>query len=235
MSKQARHLHSFAAFRRRAKYAVAALLVSAGALSAPQSASACEIWLHGSDGRAATVSPGELPEALAAATVRCGREALAVSIWTMRVDAEAPYLGVRDAALFRAEFTGPLSQIAEAEIPGAARISVLVRASAERMIRTEGARAHGFRRFVTFCDAVHQSFAPLNCSLHGARAKARATARDSDFDGDLDIVEHEISLYLGGDRLHVVAFSEPFRGAALAGASKWIDVLSGFRALSPGV
>ena len=50
----------------------------------------------------------------------------------------------------------------------------------------------------------------------------------------LDRVNHEVSLYLGADRLHVVYFSEDYRDAPLAGASAWIDVLNSFALLRPG-
>ena len=93
------------------------------------------------------------------------------------MDANALHLGVRDKPLFRSEFTGPLRRIAAADIPGSARVTVLVRESAAEMIRAEGARAHSYRRFATFCDVGEQSRTPLDCSMQKARVKARMECR----------------------------------------------------------
>lgn len=221
--------------RRARSASIAVFSIIAGL--APLSVGACEIALHGDQRQARASAPSDLPETLVAATLRCGSEIRPVTIWTLKVDVGAEHLGVRDLPLFQTSNTGPLRQIAEAEIPGAARLAVMVREGDVETIRSSGARARSYRRFATFCDAdreIRQTAPPLDCSLNGARVKARATAYDANQDGELDVVNHEVSLYLGGDRLHVVFFSEEYKTSALSGAATWIDVLVSFGALLPG-
>lgn len=204
------------------------------AAASPSQASHCSVWTSPDESRAAEIDLSELPEAVVMATMRCGDDARDVAVWTLKVDASAPFLGVRDAPLFQTSNTGPLRAIAEADIPGAAHLTVFVRAHDEPAIRARGDRAPSHRRFATFCFEDHHTErmgSALDCSLKGARVKARATAKDVDMDGVLDVMKHEVSLYLGGDRLHVVFFSEPFRSSALSSAAPWIDVLTSFGVL----
>lgn len=221
----------------RSLRSLAVALTALGFLTAAKTdAAACEIWIEGDPAWAGAAAPGDLPERLVPASLRCGGAARPIAVWTLKTDHEAPYLGIRDAPLFQTSNTGPLHQISEADLFSTAKLAVFVRASAAESVLADGALAPSYRRFATFCDVeqrMDRPASPLDCSLNGARVKARATAKDVDRDGVLDVVNHEISLYLGADRLHVVFFAEPYRTSALSGAATWIDVLAGFGVLTP--
>ena len=141
----------------RARFVLAALFTALFTALAQAPAAACEIWAERSHGRPEAVAPAHLPEALTSAHLRCGNDARPVLIWTLAVDGAAPHLGVRDEPLFRTDVTGPLLPVAEAAIPGAANLSVLVRASAAATIDASGPQAPSYRRFATFCDAAESS------------------------------------------------------------------------------
>lgn len=205
------------------------------ALACPTVATSCALVAADAAPNSAEIASPNLPGGLTAATLQCGETARAVTVWTLEVDASADYLGVRDAPLFNTNDTGPLQKIAAAALPGEVEINVFVRAGAGALVKAANRAAPSLRRYATFCDAEPSDAraTPLDCSVKGAHVKARATAHDADQDGALDVVHHEVSIYPGADRLHVVSYAEPYRASPLSGAALWIDVLSSFDLLTP--
>ncbi|MFP1630631.1 hypothetical protein ACLB6G_02740 [Zhengella sp. ZM62] len=203
-----------------------ALLACSGA------AQACRIALAG-EANAAPVTFAALAEGITAARFDCnGQKDLPVLIWTLAIDHRQPHVGVRDNRLFDEAVDGPMRPLVSARIESHARIHVMERQTVSGAARTAPpGRAN--RRFVTFCDAGHEGD-PLDCSLAGARLKARVTPVHRDRDGVPDLARHEISHYDGAARLSVLIFDAPYAERPEADIGRWIGMLNALSgALAP--
>ncbi|QKV19939.1 hypothetical protein [Oricola thermophila] len=188
-------------------------------------AEACTFLLEDDSGpriaRLGDIRPGTTRGVLS-----CGARRHAVLFWTLAVDADKAEIGVRDGKLFDTRFTGPLTELMSARIENHVRVSVHERTETTGMPRSPmPAGRHSFRRFVTFCDLGNDAD-PLDCSVGSARIKARATATDSDRDGHPDFSLHEISLYDGTSRLHVMSFTAPFADSITAEIGTSIEAIN---------
>jgi len=189
------------------------------------SSHACEFLLDGDSGpepvRLTGIQPG-----IVFGTLSCGSTRRLAQFWTLGVDPEQAMLGVRDGKLFDTKYTGPLTELVSAQIENHVRVSVHERSETIGMPRAPvPAGRHSFRRFVTFCDLGGSADA-LDCSLGAVRVKARATAKDADRDGFLDISLHEISLYDGGSKLHVMSFVTPYAASVTTDIATWIEAIN---------
>lgn len=197
-----------------------AVLVFALLASAP--ANACDLRLR--DGTVAA-DLSALPEGIVEATVDCGARRLTAQFWTLAVDPAQTELGVRDGKLFDTTRTGPLTELVSARIEDHLRVTVQERSdTAALSLRPEPQPRARYRRFGTFCDDIADSD-PLDCSVGEARIKARVTAEHVDDDGWLDISMHEISVYDGDSRLHVMSFTTPYSPETTDDIAQWIEAL----------
>lgn len=195
-----------------------ALLAPCGA------AQACRIALAG-DAEATPVTFAGLAEGITAARFGCnGQQAMPVVIWTLAIDHRQPHVGVRDNRLFDEAVDGPMRPLVSARIENHARVHVMERRNVSGPPGTAPA-SRSNRRFVTFCDAGHEGD-PLDCSLAGARLKARVTPVHRDRDGIPDGARHEISHYDGAARLSVLIFDAPYAERPEADIGRWIGMLN---------
>lgn len=191
----------------------------------PASSDACEFLLDGDSGpQPARLE--DLPPGIFFGALSCGAKRRVTQVWTLDVDPGKAELGVRDGKLFDTKYTGPLTQLASVQIEDHVRVSVHERTETVSMPRSPiPADRHSFRRFVTFC-AISGSADSLDCSLGAMRVKARATARDTDRDGYLDISLYEISVYDGDSKLHVMSFVTPYAASLTADMGTWIEAIN---------
>lgn len=174
-----------------------------------------------------TLTLAELPAGIVRGEMRCGGRARPMAVWTLDVDPTARRLGIRDGPLFRSRPANPLVAVAVAGIGSHARLTLFKRREDERLGRaTPGApdRRPPFRLFGTLCDTGAAE--PLDCGTGPRRIKMRADIYDSDGDGALDRVRHEISIWDGGARLQVLMFASEHAGQPLRNAVPWIEVLA---------
>lgn len=201
------------------------LILAAFFAAAALPAHGCELLLEREDGpkpaRLDDIGPG-----IVSGILSCGQTRRLMQFWSLAVDPDQPGLGVRDGKLFDTRYTGPLTELFSAKVEDHVHLSVHERTETVPLSRSPlpGDR-HSIRRFVTFCD-VDGSPDPLDCSLGATRLKARATARDSDRDGYLDMSLHEISFYDGGSKLHVMSFVTPYSASLTADIGTWIEAIN---------
>lgn len=168
-----------------------------------------------------------LPEGIVRGRAECEGLSRPVAVWTLPVDGGAADLGIRDRPLFRSRAANPLVRVARAAVGEAGRLTLFKRREAHT--RTEGAadlpdRRPPFRLFGTFCDLAATE--PLDCRAGAARIKMRADVVDTDRDGALDRVRHEVSIWDGADRLQVLMFETEHAGPPLRNAVPWVEVLA---------
>ncbi|MEM9783280.1 MAG: hypothetical protein AAF899_12485 [Pseudomonadota bacterium] len=183
-------------------------------------------------GEAAPTSVASLPEGIAAGWVHCpGEAALPLVVWTLAIDPDAAFIGVRDAPLFRPLPANPLIDVAGVGLDDDAAFSIFARADQAVQARQapDGPDTRQpFWLFGTLC--ARAAADRLDCSVRGGRLKARVDVRDSDGDGVLDLDRHEISI-LTEDRLQVLRFAVPHDAEWLGVVAHWVKAMSivGFR------
>ncbi|MEM6974305.1 MAG: hypothetical protein AAF577_16025 [Pseudomonadota bacterium] len=182
----------------------------------------------GSDpGDAGAATLASLPEGITAGHIRCPGEApMAMVIWTLSLDPEAPFIGVRDAPLFTRLPLNPMIDLAQVGFAADRAFSVFARAdrAEEAAAFPEGPdRRAPHRLFGTLCprDAAD----PLDCGLAGGRLKARVDLNDSDGDGVLDIARHEVSI-VTADRLQVLRFIVPHQPDPVDVVAHWVAAMA---------
>lgn len=169
----------------------------------------------------------ELPEGLLTGEARCDGLARRMAVWTLGVDPEAEDLGLRDRPLFRSRDANPLVRVTGAEVAGAGRITLFKRREDhDRGDARPGQpdRRPPYRLFGTFCDLGAPE--PLDCAAGAARIKMRADVVDSDGDGALDRVRHQVSIWDGSARLQVLMFETAHAGRPLGNAVPWLEALA---------
>lgn len=168
-----------------------------------------------------------LPDGISRGQASCDGVVRPMAVWTLGVDRRAPDLGVRDRPLFRSRAANPLVPVAAAEVAGAGRLTLFKRREDHaRGAAPEGApdRRPPFRLFGTFCDLAAAD--PLDCAAGSARIKMRGDVIDSDGDGTLDRVRHQVSIWDGADRLQVLMFDAAHAGRPLGNAVPWLEALA---------
>lgn len=155
--------------------------------------------------------------------LNCGDETHRLMVITLGVDPSEPYIGVRDEPLFKSDITGPLETLNDIQISGNASVHILGRINSSSVV----GKRRGFVRFATLCN-IGETQEPLNCSWQKQRIKFRTTNVDTNADGKVDQTHHELSIYNGSDRLHMVSFWAPFRTHIQNTTADWIDALHAF-------
>lgn len=166
-----------------------------------------------------------LPEGIVRGRAECDGVERPIAVWTLGVDATAPDLGIRDRPLFRSRAANPLVPVADAAVGEAGRLWLFKRREDHAQGEaSEPDRRPPFRLFGTFCEAT--AVEPLDCSAGAARIRMRADVVDSDLDGALDRVRHQVSIWDGGERLQVLMFETPHAGRPLGNAVPWLEALA---------
>ena len=155
--------------------------------------------------------------------IECGDEIHQLHVMTIDVDAKQAHLGVRDDPLFTPDVTGELKPISAVPVSSNTNVHIMGRVNQFPRI---GVR-RGFVRFATLCDA-DDAMAPLDCSWRAARIKFRTTIIDTNADEEVDRSYHEMSVYDGKGRLHMVTFWTPHRPQLNTTANDWISALKAF-------
>ncbi|MEP3232124.1 MAG: hypothetical protein ABJN04_09375 [Hyphomicrobiales bacterium] len=155
--------------------------------------------------------------------IECGDEIHQLHVMTIDVDAKQAHLGVRDDPLFTQDVTGELKPISAVPVSSNTNVHIMGRVNQFPRI---GVR-RGFVRFATLCDA-DDALAPLDCSWRAARIKFRTTIIDTNADEEVDRSYHEMSIYDGKGRLHMVTFWTPHRPQLNTTANDWISALKAF-------
>ncbi|MEO1067204.1 MAG: hypothetical protein AAFW47_07485 [Pseudomonadota bacterium] len=200
------------------------ILLSSILTLSPREAHACSFLVPDANGNAQRgPSLHTINRGFTHGLLDCGGENHAMMIITIGVDKNEPHVGVRDDPLFSADIVGELETVDDISISRTAKLHVLGRANASPRI---GAR-RGFVRFATVCD-VNEGYEPLNCSWGKARIKVRTTVVDTDADDIVDRSYHELSVYNGSDRLHMVTFWTPHRSHLRGTTADWISALHAF-------
>lgn len=163
----------------------------------------------------------DLPEGTIRGQGVCDGVETPMAVWTMAVDGGSEDLGIRDRPLLQSAPANPLIAV-EAAAVGTARITVFRRRATPDPGRGPDDR-RPFRFFGTLCDAGAAE--PLDCSAGSSRVRMRANVMDTDQDGVLDRVRHEVSIWDGADRLQVMMFETRHAGRPLSNAAAWIDAL----------
>lgn len=153
----------------------------------------------------------------------CGDEIHRLVIMTIDVDAQKEHLGVRDDPLFTQDITGELKPLSDVSVTSKTNVHIMGRVNQFPRI---GVR-RGFMRFATLCDA-DDGMAPLNCSWGSSRIKFRTTTLDTNADEKVDRSYHEMSVYDGKGRLHMITFWTPHRTQLNSTANDWISALKAF-------
>lgn len=208
-------------------FSLPALLGSLFLIAAPVShtpAHACQFIIPDANGNEARgpsfdmMSTGFLQGA-----IECGDEIHQLHVMTIDVDAKQTHLGVRDDPLFTQDVTGELKPLSAVPVSSNTNVHILGRVNQFPRI---GVR-RGFVRFATLCDA-DDTLAPLDCSWRTARIKFRTTIIDTNADEEVDRSYHEMSIYDGKGRLHMVTFWTPHRSQLDTTANDWISALKAF-------
>lgn len=163
-----------------------------------------------------------LPEGVISGEAVCDGLTWPMAVWTMAVDGTSADLGIRDRPLFRGTPANPLVEVGRATV-GGARMTIFQRQTTTPADQDGADRRPPFRLFGTICD--EGAAEPLDCSSGSARIRMRANVIDTDGDGTLDRVRHQVSIYDGADRLQVLMFETPHAGRPLANAVPWIEAL----------
>ncbi|MDX1717621.1 MAG: hypothetical protein R3287_11990 [Anderseniella sp.] len=165
-----------------------------------------------------------LAEGTSRGVIKCSASDRRADIWTLDIG-NSPTAGVRTAPLFRAAIVGKLERLAQLTVTGKARLTIFERASTAAQTRAGTvSRRHRFQRFMTLCDASPAPD-PLNCWYGTARIKGRITMADLDRNGELDTALHEISVFDGGSKLHVIAFNTELAKDPADHAGAWLEAL----------
>ncbi len=202
----------------RAVLAAAAIAAALGIAEA-DAATACRLVAE--HGERSYARLGALPDGIFSGRLLCGKDANVITVWTMSVDAAKPRLGIRDDPLFAEFAANPLREIGRVHYEDDARVTLFRRSvSLDRPDTRRGAR---YRVFGTLCDEPAER--ALDCGYRGQRIKVRTDMRDVSQDGELDHAYHQISVYDGGRKLHVIYQDTGYdpRPHALAGV--WLSVL----------
>ena len=190
----------------------------------PLTAGAAECGLAPHSVEPAEITPLEsLPEGIVRGRGICDGFDRPMAVWTLPVDPEQEDLGIRDRPLFRSVPANPLVAVTEAAVGADARIAIFRRQRSPAASAEAPDRRPPHRLFGTYCDAG--SAEPLDCGANGARIKMRADVVDSDGDGALDQVRHQISIWDGAERLQVLMFDTRHAGRPLGNAVPWIEAL----------
>jgi len=165
-----------------------------------------------------------LAEGTSRGLIKCSASHRRADIWTLDIGT-SPTAGVRIAPLFRAAIVGKLDRLAQLTVSGKARLTIFEPASTAAITRAGTvSRRHRFQRFMTLCDAASAAD-PLNCWFGSARIKGRVTMADLDRNGELDTALHEISVFDGGSKVHVIAFNTRLVKDPADHAGAWIEAL----------
>ncbi|MEL7347191.1 MAG: hypothetical protein AAFN17_05500 [Pseudomonadota bacterium] len=205
--------------------ALAALVAPLIVLAAP-AAEACS-FSPGEDAEAAAapVALAALPEGITRGYVRCrpGNERPLV-VWTLRIDAEDSYVGVRDAPLFEPMPSNPFVRVGGVGLGRDAAFTLYMREHDLMGRESMAMPAEGkpYRLFGTLC--ADRDAHTLDCTLGNRRMKARVDIRDSDGDGTLDYARHEVSI-LAGDRLQVLRFATPYNAQSHRLIGHWVRAM----------
>lgn len=177
-----------------------------------------------SAGAAAAIA--SLPEGVVRGWVQCpGERARPMVVWTLRIDAEADYVGVRDAPLFTALPQNPLVRVAGIGYGRDADFTMYMRADQAvdaKVLARSPDRRKPYWLFGTLCSKGVVD--ALDCRVGKQRMKARVDTRDSDGDGVLDVARHEVSI-LHGDRLQVLSFTVPHAPEPRRIIARWVEAL----------
>ncbi|MEM8838952.1 MAG: hypothetical protein AAGE89_12725 [Pseudomonadota bacterium] len=193
-------------------------------LAWPGAARACEFFVPDEAGNAIRgPSFDRIDNGFTHGLLRCGGETHGLMIMTLAIDINEPHIGVRDDPLFKLEVLGPLERVDDIQVSGTSSVYVLGRANASPRVGNR----RGFVRFATLCDE-HFNGKPLNCSWGSARIKFRATTVDTNADEKFDRTYHELSIYRGEGKLHMVTFWTPHRRHIKATTADWITALHAF-------
>jgi hypothetical protein len=166
-----------------------------------------------------------LAEGTSRGVIKCSTSHRRADIWTLDIGT-SPTAGVRTAPLFRAAIVGKLERLAQLTVSGKARLTIFEPVSTAATTRAGTvSRRHRFQRFMTLCDASPAPD-PLNCWYGTARIKGRITMADLDRNGELDTALHEISVFDGGSKLHVIAFNTKLAKDPADHVGVWIEALS---------
>ena len=203
----------------------ACIMAWTAAPAAAQTALRCVLALQDhAIGEAGTPPLAGLKEGTERGFIKCAAGHRQAHIWTLDIGS-SPRAGVRVDPLFRTSIVGPLQLMAQLTLAGAARLSIFERETTASQTRAGAvSRRHRYQRFMTLCDAATAAD-PLNCSYGAARVKGRVTMADADRDGELDTALHEISVFDGGTRLHVIAFSTGLAAQPEDHAGVWVEAL----------
>lgn len=202
------------------------IIVAAIAALAPLASHACEFVVAEKGGTAAPATFETVSEGIVSGALRCGREAYPASIWTLHVDGAQPSLGIRDDRLVNTDTTGPLGELLAANVEDHVRLTILERTETIGMQRSPlPAQWYRLTRFFTFCETAGGAD-PLDCSVGKARIKGRSVAEDTDRDGYLDTLAHEISFYDGASKLHFLSLVSPWSESPTADAGFLIEALN---------
>lgn len=171
-----------------------------------------------------------LREGTSRGLIKCMTRHQRADVWTLDIG-NSPTVGVRVGPLFRTSIVGKLGTLARLTIKGAARLTIFEPVSTIETTRAGNiSRRYRYQVFMTLCDASTAAD-PLNCWFGTARVKGRVTMVDGDRDGELDTAQHEISVFDGGSRLHVIAFNTTLAAEPEDHAGRWVEALAATTAL----
>lgn len=175
-------------------------------------------------GKVETHELSTLREGTSKGLIKCTASHRRADVWTLDIGA-SPTAGVRVGPLFRTSIIGPLEAMVRLSLAGKARLTIFETSSTAPATRSGAvSRRHRYQRFMTLCDAATAAD-PLNCSFGAARVKGRVTMLDADRDGELETAQHELSVFDGGTRLHVIAFDTGLARHPEDHAAAWLEAL----------
>lgn len=191
---------------------------------APQNVEACEFLIPDTNGNAIQGPSFEtIADGFTRGLLDCGTETHNLIVMTIDIDTSQKHIGVRDDPLFSTAVTGELKPLGNVPVSATTNVHIMSRVNQSPLI---GIR-RGYVHFATLCDR-HNDATPLNCSWGKSRIKFRSTILDTDLDQIVDRSYHELSIYSGNGRLHMISFWTPLRPKISNTTADWINALRAF-------